>query len=53
MTEDELLEVLRTRLSLNVKTSSEYTGGMDGPLYRDSHLIQLLLDGEVVSEASL
>ncbi len=54
MSEEEILEILRTRLSINIKTSSNYTGGMDGgPMYKDCQTIQLLLDGDVISEDSL
>lgn len=58
MSEDEkeqLFEYLRDNLRLNLKTSSEYTGGMDnsGQLYRDSHTIQLVLEGVVISEEYL
>lgn len=51
---DELLAVLRESLSLDVKTDSSYTGGMDGgSLYRDVHTLQLLFDGEVISEVTI
>jgi hypothetical protein len=46
MNEDELKEYLKENLSI-------YTGGMGGPLYEDSHTIQLILDGEVISEDHL
>lgn len=47
-------EYLRENLSIEVTTTSEYNGGMDGgPMYTNSHTVQLLLDGEVISEASL
>lgn len=50
----QVIEYLRENLTIDVETSSEYTGGMDdGPCYRDHHVIRLLLDGEVVSSASL
>jgi len=51
---EALIEFLRENLRIEVQTTSEYTGGMgDGPLYSDCHTVQLLLDGEVISEASL
>lgn len=55
MSEEEIIELLRTRLSLNVVSDSNYTGGLDGSgsMYADSINIQLLLDGEVISEDSL
>lgn len=54
MNEEELLEIMRTRLRIKAETSSAYTGGLDGgPAYRDCCTIQLLLDGEVISEAPI
>ena len=51
----ELFEYLKQNLRLNLKTSSEYTGGMDGSgcLYKSCHTIQLVLEGEVISEEYL
>jgi len=52
--EYDIKEFLKTHLSLEVKTESNYNGGMnDGPMYTDSHTVLLLLDGEVISEVSL
>lgn len=50
--EKELFEYLRDNLKLNLKTTSQYTGGLDGSgqLYQDCHTIQLVLEGEVISE---
>jgi hypothetical protein len=54
MSEEEIIELLRTRLRLNVKAGSSYTGGMDGgPMYRPTQTIQLLLDDEVIAETDL
>ncbi len=57
MSEDEILELkqfLRENLSLNVETRSEYCGMEDsGRMYKDTHTIQLILDGEVISEEYL
>lgn len=54
MDEAELLELLRTRLSLDVITTSNYTGGMDsGPMYTDCHTLRLMLDDEVINEVSI
>lgn len=42
---------IKENLRVNIKTSSNYTGGMDGGnLYEDSHTIQILLEDEVISE---
>lgn len=53
--EAELFIYLRDNLKLNLKTTSEYTGGMDGSgqMYKDCHTIQLVLEGEVISEEYL
>ncbi len=49
-----MIQMLRDRLSIRVRSSSNYMGGMDGgPLYSDCKTIQLLLDDEVISEDSL
>ena len=50
--EQELFEYLKQNLRLNLKSTSEYTGGLDGSgcLYKDCHTIQLVLEGEVISE---
>lgn len=55
MSEEEILFMLANRLSLNVVTSDSYTGGMgdSGSLYEKCQTVQLLLDGEVIGEASL
>jgi len=53
MSQEELIAFLRENLRLDVKTTSEYTGGMDGPLYVDRHTVQLTLGDEVLSEVSL
>jgi hypothetical protein len=52
---EQILEMIAENLTINVKTTSEYTGGIDGSgmLYRDSHTLQLLLEGEVISEVYL
>lgn len=50
---EQLVEFLKANMRLESTTTSEYTGGMDGPLYVDRHSIQLVLDDEVISEVSL
>lgn len=54
MSEEEILEILRTRLSLDVITKSEYNGKtVNGrPMYTDHHILRLILDNEVISEVS-
>ena len=53
--EQELFEYLKQNLMLNLKSTSEYTGGLDGSgcLYKDCYTIQLVLEGEVISEEYL
>ena len=46
-------QYIKDNLRLDVRTDSIYNGGMDGPLYKDCHSIQLILDDEVISEVSL
>lgn len=55
MSREEIINLLRESMRLEVEITSEYTGGMDGSgnLYRDSHTINLTLDGEIVSSISL
>lgn len=49
-----LFNYLKNNLQIDIKTTSEYTGGFDGrSLYEDSHRIQVILEGEVISEACL
>jgi hypothetical protein len=52
---EALIAFLRENLTLESRTESVYTGGMDdsGRMYRDSITIQLLLDGEVISEVGV
>ena len=52
--EYDIIQMLKTRFELNVNSTSEYNGGMNGgSMYTDCKTIQLLLDGEVISEVSL
>lgn len=55
MSREELIEFLRENLRIEVQTTNEYTGGMDGTgsLYSRVSTIQLVLDGEVISDVSL
>ena len=47
-------EYIKANLRLGVKTDSVYNGGMDGgPMYNNYHTVQLVLDGEVISEVTL
>lgn len=55
MSEDEIIEIIRTRLSIDTKWTMEYMGDINGSgeLYRDCKTVRLLLDGEVISEARI
>ena len=58
MNEDQkqdMFEYLKQNLRLNLKSTSEYTGDLDGSgyLYKDCHTIQLILEDEVISEEYL
>jgi len=47
-------EYIKDNLRLDIRTDSIYNGGMDGgSCYTDHHTIQLILDGEIISEVSL
>jgi len=50
-----VMDHLRENLRIEVQTESNYTGGMDGSgsLYSDSHTINLMLDGEVISSINI
>lgn len=49
-----LFNYLKNNLQIHIKTTSKYTGGFDGrSLYEDSHEIQVILEGKVISEAYL
>ena len=54
MTPEEVRQIICEGLSLNVVTRESYTGGMNGgPLYENVISIQLLFDGQVLSEEYL
>jgi hypothetical protein len=54
MNREELIEFLKNNLTLDLKTSSEYTGGYNGELmYQDSKTLLLKLDGIIISEVYL
>lgn len=51
---EQIIEFLKENLTLDVDTSSSYTGGMDGgPMYEDSKTLKLLIDGEVITEIGI
>jgi len=51
----QVIEYLQKNLRIEVKTESNYTGDMDGSgsLYSDSHTIELVLDGDVISSTRI
>ena len=51
---EQILQIIREELTIDVTTDSIYTGGMDGgDLYRDVHTVNLMLGDEVISSVSL
>lgn len=52
---EAVLQLIAETLTIDVVTKSEYTGGMDGSgcLYKDTYQLQILLEGEVISEVYL
>ncbi len=54
MEREQLIEFLRENLRIEVTTISEYTGGLDGSgsLYAPVTTVRLMLEGEVISEAT-
>jgi len=51
---EQILQLIREELTIDVTTDSIYTGGMDGgDLYRDVHTVNLMLGDEVISSVSL
>jgi len=52
---EAILQLIAETLTIDVVTRSEYIGDMDGSgsLYKDSHTLRVLLEGEVISEVYL
>ena len=51
---EQILQLIREELTIDVTTDGIYTGGMDGgDLYRNVHTVKLILDGEVISSVWL
>jgi hypothetical protein len=54
MDEYDILELLKTRLSLDVREGSSLMYGIDDEeIWTDNKTVQLLLDGVVISEVRL
>lgn len=51
--EEAILEYLKANLSLDSKTTSEYVGCGDGPLYKDYTTIRLMLAGDCIGEVTV
>jgi hypothetical protein len=51
MSKEEIIQMLKENLRIEVETTSEYNGGMgnDGSMYSDSKTIKLVLFDEVIS----
>ena len=51
---EQILQLIREELTIDVTTDGIYAGGMDGgDLYRNVHTVKLILDGEVISSVWL
>ena len=48
---EQILQLIREELTIDVTTESTYTGAMDGSvgLYRNVHTVKLILGNEVIS----
>jgi hypothetical protein len=54
MNREDLIEFLKDNLTLDIKSSYEYTGGYRGEnMYTEYKTLQLKLDGNIISEISL
>jgi hypothetical protein len=52
--QEMIRQYIKDNLSLDVRTDSIHNGGMNsGSCYTEHHTIQLVLDGEIISEVSL
>jgi hypothetical protein len=51
---EQILQLIREELTIDVTTESTYTGGMDGgDLYRNVHTVKLILGNEIISSVWL
>jgi hypothetical protein len=51
---EQILQLIREELSVDIETSNEYTGGFDGsPLYKNSHTLKIMLGNECISSVYL
>jgi hypothetical protein len=48
---EQILQIIREELTINVITRSNYNGGKDGSLYDAVHEVRLMLGAEVISYA--
>jgi hypothetical protein len=47
---EQILQLIREELTIDVTTESNYTGGLDGSdLYQNSYTVKLMLGNEVIS----
>lgn len=53
--EEQIKQYLRDNLRLDSRTDSVYNGGFasGGTMYDQRHSVQLILDGEIISEVTL
>lgn len=53
MNDEDVIELLRTRLSLDVDSRSDIGAYIDGPLYKETTVVTLKLDDEVISSIDI
>ena len=50
----QIIEFLKEELTLDVETTSNYAGGMDGgSMFEESITLKILIDGEVITEIGI
>lgn len=50
---EQILQVIREELSLEVDSDNVYTGGFDGPMYKTCHTLKLMLGNECIASTCL
>ena len=51
---EQILQIIREELTIDVTTDSNYSGGLDGgDLYRNVHTVKLMIGNEVISSVCL
>jgi hypothetical protein len=50
---EQILQLIREELSVDVDSSETYAGGFDGPLYKTTHTLKLMLGKECIASVYL